>query len=175
MKIQKLLNTAMLGAFFLLMMTVSAGEEVALRVYSAKKCREVCSLTSNCAHYSYQEKSSYCSLKQASGWTAYESYGTTSGNRDGTKIRENTYYSDGGVYWVNQNQESGLYPRNHSEGCRKICHEMKYCHYYTYCQGVCYLKKKRGWTKKSDYRCVSGDYLGESFLEDIAYVGGDTY
>ena len=55
MKIQKLLNTAMLGAFFLLMMTVSA-EEVALRVYAESKCREVCSLTANCRYYSYSEK-----------------------------------------------------------------------------------------------------------------------
>ena len=164
----------MLGAFFLLMMTVSAGE-VALRVYSAKKCREVCSLTSNCAHYSHQQKNGYgyCKLKQASGWTAYESYGTTSGNRDGSKIRENTYYSGGAVYWDNQNK--GLYPRNHSEDCRKICAAMRTCWYYTYCQGVCYFKNQTGWTKKSDYKCKSGDYQGDHVYPGIAYDGGDTY
>ena len=179
----------MLGAFFLLMMTVSA-EEVALRVYAESKCREVCSLTANCRYYSYSEKNSYiygsgiyCKLKQVIG-TAYEKDGWYSGSRDGYEFRENTYYSGAGVYWdnreINNNIHSGINKGlmieiKSFENCRKICAAMSYCRNYTYCEGVCYFKRKTGWTEKSDYRCVSGDSKGKHFLKGIAYVGGRTY
>ena len=171
MKIQKLLNIPILGSFFLLIINVSAGT-VGLRVKTASKCQEICYKANHCHHYSYCN--GICYLKKSTGWISTKNDGCTSGNYQGTRLRDDTDYLHGDLLWKKSHDNTGL-RTDHAEECRKICEPMTHCWYYTYCNGYCYFKKKHGWRRMYDSACTTGDYKGTYKLEGVDYNLGDTY
>ena len=144
--------------------------ELQLHFYEkSSACQEICKIADHCHHYTYCNR--VCYLKRSTGWISTNNDGCTSGNYQGTLVRENTDYYNGGLTWKHQN--TGLKTSN-SEECRKICKVMNHCYFYTYCDGYCYFKKEHGWSRNYKSSCTTGDYKGTFKLEGVAYYGGHT-
>ena len=152
---------------------------IQLWVKSASKCQEVCNMANYCYNYSYCD--GVCYLKKEGGWQSSGKSGCTSGNHDGSLIHYNTDYYGGDLTYENGGSK-GLSVVNSfnslshgSELCRYTCANLTYCWYYSFCQGECFFKSKRGWIRKDDSDCTSGDYKGTYKSSGVNYMNGDTY